>query len=363
MLMTGDFTLSGVGTLTWRDGDRVLAFGHPMFGLGPVAMPLATASIVAVVRALDQSFKLANTGPVVGTIAQDRLTGIGGTLARKPAMTAFHTRVTAPDGKTREFKGEMWENRDYSPMIGAIALLESLTATLQAQEEQTFYVTSTLDLAGYPPLKLTQVASGLDGAVEVAMSFMRQLDTLWSNPFETPQIRAMDFDIKLRDVWLTSTLESVRVDSGEAKAGGTLRVTLTLANYLNASTEQTVEVPIPTSAAGETLTLFLGDASATDELDRGLARGDFTNLGDIVNFLGRQRSQGALYVKLLRTTPGLRVEGASLPALPPSVEALYRSPKNIAPGSALDRATLWETSIPVPGEYTGRYTLPVPVRP
>jgi len=363
MLMTGDFSLSGVGTLTWRDGDKLLAFGHPMFGLGPIEMPLATASVVTVVRALDQSFKLANTGPVVGTISQDRLTGIAGTLAHKPPMTAFHARVTAPDGSTRDFQGEMWENRNYTPLVGAMGLLESLSATLQAQQEQTFFVTTTLDLEGYPPVKLQQVASGLDGAQEVAMNFMQQSSELWNNSFEVPRIRSVDFDIRLRDAWLTTTLESVRVDSGPLHAGGTLKLTLTLANYLNASTEQTLEIPIPVTAAGETLTLFLGDASATDALDRGLARDDFTNFGDIVNYLRQQRSGGALYVKLLRAAPGLRLEGASLPALPPSVEALYRSPKNITSASSIAQATVWETSLPMPGEYTGRYTLPVSVLP
>ena len=363
MLMTGDFSLSGVGTLTWRDGDRLLAFGHPMFGFGPVEMPLATAEVITVVRALDQSFKLANTGPVVGTISQDRLTGIGGTLAHKPPMTAFHARVTAPDGRVREFQGDMWQNRDYTPIIGAIGLLESLSATLQAQQEQTFFVTSTIDIEGFPPVKLEQVASGMDGATEVAMDYLRLASELWGNPFETPKVRSVDFDIRLRDAWLTTTLESVRVDSGPARAGSALRVTLTLANYLNASTEQTLEIPIPATAAGETLTLFLGDASATDALERGMARGDFTSLGDVVHYLGQQRSRGSLYVKLLRTAPGLRLEGANLPGLPPSVESLYRSPKNLTQASAIDRATVWETVLPMPGEYSGRTTLPVEVKP
>jgi hypothetical protein len=363
MLMTGDFTLSGVGTLTWRDGDRLLGFGHPMFGFGPVNMPLATAEVVTVVRALDQSFKLANTGPVVGTIAQDRLTGIGGTLAHTPPMTAFQARVTAPDGQVHTYSGAMWQNRDYTPLIGATALLQSLTSTLQAQQQQTFYVTSTTDIEGYPPVKLRQVASGMDGAVEVAMNFLRQSDALWNNPFEVPRVKSVDFDIQLRDAWLTSTLEAVRVDSGPARAGSPLRVTLTLANYHNASTEQTLEIPIPATAAGETLTLFLGDAGAADALDRGQAREDFANLGDIVQYLRQQRSQGALYVKLLGRSAGLRVEGASLPGLPPSVEALYNSPRNVSTASPMDRATLWETSIPLPGEYTGRFTMPVAVRP
>jgi hypothetical protein len=142
-----------------------------------------------------------------------------------------------------------------------------------------------------------------------------------------------------------------------------LHVTLVFANYLNASSQRSLDIPIPATAAGETLTLFLGDATAADTIDRGASRSDFTSLADIVNYLRQEHSRGSLYVKLLRNAPGLRLDGASLPALPPSVEALYKSPRNITTAGTMDRTTVWETSVPVEGEYSGRYTLPVAVRP
>ncbi len=47
-LAVGDITLAGTGTVSQVDGDRVLAFGHPMLGLGAVAVPMASADIVAI---------------------------------------------------------------------------------------------------------------------------------------------------------------------------------------------------------------------------------------------------------------------------------------------------------------------------
>ena len=41
VLVSGDMTMTGGGTVTYNDGKHVLAFGHPMFNLGPVDMPLA----------------------------------------------------------------------------------------------------------------------------------------------------------------------------------------------------------------------------------------------------------------------------------------------------------------------------------
>ncbi|HVU38189.1 MAG TPA: SpoIVB peptidase S55 domain-containing protein [Opitutales bacterium] len=363
VLLSGDFSISGVGTLTWRQGDKVIAFGHPMFDDGAVDLPLATADVVTVVRAYDRSFKLANVGPIIGTISQDRLTGIGGAIGPKPAMTAFHSRVTGTDGVTRTFQGDLWQDRDLSPTIGAMGLLESLNSTEQTAQEQTFYINATLDIEGFPPLKLTQVVSGADGATVAAMDFLDQYDQLMGNPFETPHVRSLDFDVKLRDTWLMSGIESVRVDSGPLRAGGKLAVTLTLSNYRDAPTEKKIAIPIPESMAGESVTLFVGDADAADAIDRGFSRRDFTSLADVVKYIGQSRNRGAVYVKLLHPQSGLRVEGDSLPGLPPSVEALYNSPKNITPGNVTTQVTLWETSLPVPGEFSGRYTMPLKVLP
>ena len=42
-MVRGDVSLAAVGTLTYRDGDRFMAFGHPMFSSGGVDLPLAGA--------------------------------------------------------------------------------------------------------------------------------------------------------------------------------------------------------------------------------------------------------------------------------------------------------------------------------
>ena len=38
-LMSGDLELGATGTVTDVDGNRVYAFGHPFYGLGPDAVP------------------------------------------------------------------------------------------------------------------------------------------------------------------------------------------------------------------------------------------------------------------------------------------------------------------------------------
>src|SRR6185436_5222007 len=82
-LLTGDFTVAASGTVTYVDGDRLYAFGHPFLDMGEISFPMATSEVVTVLPSLATSFKFSNTGPVVGVLRQDRSAGIMGILGEK----------------------------------------------------------------------------------------------------------------------------------------------------------------------------------------------------------------------------------------------------------------------------------------
>src|SRR5206468_5109289 len=46
--LTGDLQLGATGTVTHNDGDRVYAFGHPMYNLGPTEFPMTRAYVYTV---------------------------------------------------------------------------------------------------------------------------------------------------------------------------------------------------------------------------------------------------------------------------------------------------------------------------
>ena len=60
LVVRGDLEMTATGTVTWVDGNKVLAFGHPMFSLGPVNLPLAPSEVVAVISSAFNSFKVSN---------------------------------------------------------------------------------------------------------------------------------------------------------------------------------------------------------------------------------------------------------------------------------------------------------------
>src|SRR5207249_9415620 len=93
-LLSGDMDLSATGTVTWVEGNSVLAFGHPFLSMGPVSMPMAQAQVLTVLPSLYRSFKFAATGPVLGSITQDRSTGILGTFGTQAPMVPITVRIS-----------------------------------------------------------------------------------------------------------------------------------------------------------------------------------------------------------------------------------------------------------------------------
>jgi hypothetical protein len=83
-IIGGDIDFSGVGTITYKDGNKIIAFGHPMRGYGKVNFLLSAAKVYTVVSSYKNSFKLASACQDVGRLVYDGIAGIYGILGKTP---------------------------------------------------------------------------------------------------------------------------------------------------------------------------------------------------------------------------------------------------------------------------------------
>jgi hypothetical protein len=361
VLMSGDFDFAGTGTVTWRHGNRILAFGHPFLQGGPEEMPMASAEIITVVQTYLESFKLPNIGPIVGTIYQDRLTAIAGEIGRKPKTTHIEVHLAAPGGQTRLFQGELFQNQMISPILSAIALLESIYATMETEQEQTIYLDTTLEIPGHPPVMLSDAAGGDEGGFELAIDQWQRYEALLNNPCEFPDVTSLTFHVRLVDGQKSSWLDSLNIDRNEARPGTTLHAVIGLRNYHGEPSAIPVAVPIPADSRGSEVQLFVGDADAARQMDEPPPLPPQT-LDQVLDRLRQTRSHQDICVKLVENTPGVAVEGKNLPDLPPSVVAQFASPNASLQKATLRRVTLWETNFPVAGTFSGQMRLPVRIK-
>ena len=133
MLVGGDLMLGGTGTVTHIDGDRVYAFGHPMYNLGPTEFPMTRAYVYTVLPSLFSSIKLSTTGEIIGTLLQDRATAIAGVLGAGPAHDSDHRHARV---RPRAEADVPLRRRQRSAVHAADDLRDASSNTLGSYERQ-----------------------------------------------------------------------------------------------------------------------------------------------------------------------------------------------------------------------------------
>ena len=86
-------------TVTAVEGNRLLACGHTLFGLGHVALPLSRAHVLLTLSSSMESTKIMSTGGVIGTLTEDRRTAVMGTLGAGPPMIPLDVVSRRPPPK------------------------------------------------------------------------------------------------------------------------------------------------------------------------------------------------------------------------------------------------------------------------
>ncbi|WP_309397197.1 SpoIVB peptidase S55 domain-containing protein [Cerasicoccus maritimus] len=358
VLLNGDFSIVATGTCTWREGNDFLAFGHPFLMGGPTNIPVAPAEILTVVRSVPRSFKLSNAGPIVGTIYQDRLTAIAGEVGLTSPMTDYAINITDPLGGEHHYSGTLFQNDSMSPYIAVLGLYSAVNSTLESQQDLTYQLTMTADYEGYEPLVWSRVSSS--SILSSLFEAWDMLGMLAENPFEPTNLKSLKFDVKLSTPRESTIMDRLQILSGQAKAGEPVELAIRLKSYRDETSRELVKAPIPTGAAGETLSLFVGDAAAADRIDDGYSP-TVSTFGEILDYFRARRDNQRVYVKLMRSAHGYRAHGQNLEDLPPSARSLLSSSKTVEPIASTREITLWETSIETPGSFSGshRFSLPV----
>ncbi|MDQ8043464.1 MAG: hypothetical protein AAGC46_01415 [Solirubrobacteraceae bacterium] len=98
----GDVSAGAIGTVTYVDGPRVYAFGHPFNGTGPARLQMERAQISTIIDSpsiADQaSYKQGSALGPVGTIGFDGTAGITGLLGAAPASIPVAATIKDASG-------------------------------------------------------------------------------------------------------------------------------------------------------------------------------------------------------------------------------------------------------------------------
>jgi hypothetical protein len=284
-LSYGDVAAAGVGTTTGVCADHVVAFGHPMNFDGPSGLSAHTADAITIQDdSLGSPFKLANVGGTVGTLDQDRLSGIRAILGAAPDPIDVTSDVDDGAVATRHGVTEINRTTD-SPDIAAFHLIANIDRVIDRVGGGTaalgWTVTGTAGGEHFSFSRNNRFADPQDISFSSADELFFDLLSLTDNPFT---------DVKFTDIKMDATVKApfrqYRVTGLQRFQGGAwvtvsgsdslvltpgvpLRVRVLLANFRTSTPVAPVELTFPVAA----------DASGDGSLDI-LAGGDGGGGGD-----------------------------------------------------------------------------------
>jgi len=329
-LVRGDMSMVGTGTVTYVDGDGVLAFGHPMFGSGEIYLPMVEAEVHAVLPSLSQSMKLSSPLQEVGALVQDRQSCVIGDLGARATMVPVTVRVSGPGADPRVFSAEVARNRRLTPTLAALVVTSALVDAEPDAADMVVRVISKINLRGRVPIELRDEIFAPEGVSRQSLTGtrgLRAISDLLSNPFEPVVLDRLDVDVLVeyrRDV---VEIVAVSLPGDEVRPGQTVGLRVALRPYSGAEYTETIPIVIPRTLGGDTARIEVASGS--------LARPDTPSAESLPMFLEnlqRYFPPTAIVVSVQTPDDGASLHGRLLPDLPAAAADTLR------PGSQTRRA-------------------------
>lgn len=342
-LAIGDITIAGTGTVSRVDGHRVTAFGHPMLGIGDVALPLCAAEIVAILPSNLNSMKVSNTGPVIGTLLQDRLSAVAGELGAGPAM--IPVEVATP---RRTLRFSIVKHAQLAPMVTAMGVTQAIQGSNDAGFTEGFRVATRVVYPNERPFETEMLYAGPQGFAAGLEEFLQRLNACLQNPFEKTFPESIEVRISplARRPW--AYLDQVQPSATRARAGDRLTVDLSGRDHQGGPLRQQVELVVPAAWIGKNLELVVLNGR---DLDRStgqaatLSTTDLRSFSTYLDALRAFRRPDGLYIAIVERANALIDQNERLIEAPGSIERVTQASINTRYGRQEIAVPLWETRV------------------
>ncbi len=335
IMVGGDLQMSVNGTVTERNGDELVAFGHPWLGIGEISVPMAAAEVVTVVASRRSSFKVSNTGPVIGAFDQDRFAGMRGQIGAQANTTPMTVKVSQRDATgaaavTAAYDLELADLPILRPSMVAVAMLQALESGSRSSGDQSLEMRLRVDLEGHDPIAVSQSFEGTGAGTSAAIYLLSLVGFLETNRFEDVDVRSIDVEL---DQWSTPRVHRLRrvvPSRRELHPGDTVTLYVESEEYRGGRVRDEVEVTIPSDAREGSYYLFVGDGPSIDSARLQIEPNESKGLDDSLSLLRSFSAQDELVVLGVRRGSGLVRDGRALPSLPGSVRSTLAGGSGVA---------------------------------
>ena len=373
-LVQGDFDANATGTVTYRDGNRLLLFGHPFQNLGPIDAALTTAYVVDIYPSYQTSFKLGSPIKTVGRIFQDRPFSVGGVIGPMPQMVPMTIAVNDESiHKSKTFHVQVINHPlltgRFIPAVAGAAIDQihgdpgdtMATVSMDVDAEEVGHIKRTN--VYFDPLSIDQAATG---------DLSSLMGLLSSNSFYPLAVKSVNMTVTIQNKHDTAEIDHLFVTQSKFAPGDTVQVGVVLKPYKQPRYTQYIAVKIPQSTpdgilplsvqggddgsgeggGGSILALLLGGQSSAPS-------DPSANVGQLVKHFEEKPQNNQLVARLTLPTLAVTVQGEKLSGLPPTLSAVMQSPRTTGYRAVRDEVKQTET---VPYLVSGSQTLNITVQ-
>ena len=332
-MVRGDMSAMGLGTVTRVEGDRLVAFGHPMMEVGVTALPTAIGQVHWFMASQMRSFKIGSPVRPVGALVNDRLASIVVSHSAQAPIIPVRVKIHGVPGAPRsEWNFEVAHDKFMTPAFLGVSLGSALQTAAAERRDVTWSAKSTVRIAGYGDLVLEDYGASPTGTPQtqelMRSVLVRAAGALLNNPWQHAFIEAVDFDIQLSFSQDVQRLRGAELLQPELDPGEPARIRVTLESFGAPTETRVITVPIPRRFAGKKLDLRLEPGYAVER-----ERAAPESLEDLIaNFTDPIYPARSIVVSFDAGSSGVAHRGRIAENLPPgAVDALSSVHSSINP--------------------------------
>lgn len=365
-MVRGDMDSAAIGTVTVKDGDKVLAFGHPFMSSGSVDLPMTTAFIHTVLPSIVVSSKVGTPLESVGALTQDRRAGVAGVLGDTVAMVPFSLSVRRTGSEENEtFNFEIARNRQMFPAMTSMVLGSALSRVGSAGSEFSAGVSYEIGLDGLPTIRNNDFISGRGRFPSyISLGLFADLRALLENQFAEISITSISMDIEVRETVEQAHIIGARVQKDTFEPGEGIELKIVMKPYSKGNIEEQVRVNIPEHFPEGPAFLYISAAPQTAFFERMRVPYRFrpANIEGLVKLIDEDYPGNRIDVRMLVSDPGMVVDGHEMPALPSSVFSVLSQAMGRERVDVTRASVLLEEQVFMEFEVEGAIIIPIEIK-
>lgn len=324
VLIDGDFSIAGVGTVSHTDNEKFLLFGHSMWSKGRLRAPVSRAYINHIVASTASSFKIgAAYSNYLGYTVYDGTFGVSGVYGEVPENTMIPVNLQVEDQSflNKDFNFRVLNDPTYFSYLLSIAIYTAVTSSAGSDEDGVFSVSYEIETDYFEePYKVTDRIlsySSKDAFKTAIEQLIAPVDFFIYNNFNRVGIKSIKLSIKRSNLEY-AFLNDITLLEPKAKAGETIHLKVGITPYGKEKTYINIPVKLPVNLTTDVYSIYAANEYIYNYAERLFMPNKYKirSLDDVMRIYGKSYDDKALKVWLYSSARGVQIGKDSFPMLP-----------------------------------------------